>query len=199
MGRPRQIDRDKVLDAAEAVVGKVGAVGLTIDAVAKAAGITKGGVQYCFGTKQQLIDAMFDRWDAEWNEDVAKLVGHDADPIRRVRGDIEVIKASDDAANARSAVLMAALVQTPEQREKTQDWYRGHLEKLDRSTAIGRRTRLAFFASEGVFLLRSFGLMKISDEEWASIFDDILELQSGRAPTQEPADVTPNAPASPQP
>ena len=25
-------------------------------------GITKGGVQYCFGTKDALIDAIFERW-----------------------------------------------------------------------------------------------------------------------------------------
>lgn len=62
MGRQRSIDRDKVLDAAEEIVATQGAAGLTIDAVAKAMGISKGGVQYCFGSKDALIDAMFDRW-----------------------------------------------------------------------------------------------------------------------------------------
>ena len=61
-GRPRTIDRDKVLDAAEAVVQRTGASGLTIDAVAREAGITKGGVQYCFGSKDSLINAMLQRW-----------------------------------------------------------------------------------------------------------------------------------------
>lgn len=51
MGRRRTIDRDQLLDAAEAVIAREGAAGLTIDAVAKEMGITKGGVQYCFGTK----------------------------------------------------------------------------------------------------------------------------------------------------
>lgn len=62
MGRQRSIDRDKVLDTAEEIVATQGAAGLTIDAVAKAMGISKGGVQYCFGSKDALIDAMFDRW-----------------------------------------------------------------------------------------------------------------------------------------
>lgn len=43
MGRPRSIDRDKLLDMAEKIVGKDGPAALTIDAVARAAGITKGG------------------------------------------------------------------------------------------------------------------------------------------------------------
>lgn len=57
MGRQRSIDRDKVLDIAEEIVATQGAAGLTIDAVAKAMGISKGGVQYCFGSKDALIDA----------------------------------------------------------------------------------------------------------------------------------------------
>lgn len=62
MGRQRTIDRDKVLDAAENIVLNQGAAALTIDAVAKSMGISKGGVQYCFGNKDALIDAMFERW-----------------------------------------------------------------------------------------------------------------------------------------
>ncbi|MGQ3294545.1 MAG: TetR/AcrR family transcriptional regulator, partial [Shinella sp.] len=60
-GRPRSIDRDKVLDAAESIVVESGAAGLSFEAVARAAGITKGGVQYCFGTKENLIRAMIER------------------------------------------------------------------------------------------------------------------------------------------
>jgi AcrR family transcriptional regulator len=58
MGRRQTIDREKVLAVAEDIVGQRGAAALTIDAVAKAAGITKGGVQSAFGTKEALIAAM---------------------------------------------------------------------------------------------------------------------------------------------
>lgn len=44
MGRQRIIDREKVLEAAEEIVINQGATALTIDAVAKAMGISKGGV-----------------------------------------------------------------------------------------------------------------------------------------------------------
>ena len=180
MGRPRTIDRDRVLDAAEAVVSEVGAAGLSIDAVAKTAGVTKSGVQHCFGTKQQLIDAMFDRWETEFDDEVAALAGNDSDPIAHIRADIEATMRTDEVDNARSAVLMAALVQTPEQRQRAQKWYRRRLEQLDVSTVLGRRTRLAFLASEGAFMLRSFGLMDVSESDWVAIFEDILALQSDR-------------------
>lgn len=51
MARPRTIDRERVLKSAEQLVQRAGATAMTLEAVAKEAGITKGGLQYCFGSK----------------------------------------------------------------------------------------------------------------------------------------------------
>lgn len=57
-----------LLDAAERVVLRDGGMGLTLDAVARAAGVSKGGLLYHFPTKDALIggmiDSAFDRFDA---------------------------------------------------------------------------------------------------------------------------------------
>lgn len=81
-GRPRRIDRDKVLDAAEALVLRAGAAALSFDAVAREAGITKGGVQYAFGTRDKLIRAMLTRWGAAFDADVAERCGPDPSRAR---------------------------------------------------------------------------------------------------------------------
>jgi hypothetical protein len=39
-----------------------------------------------------------------------------------------------------------------------------------------QRTRLAFLAAEGAFILRSFGFAEICDEEWQKIFRDIQSI-----------------------
>lgn len=176
MGRRRTIDRDKVLDAAEATVSAVGAAGLTIDAVAKAAGITKGGVQYCFGNKDGLIDAMMERWFNEFDSAVAVEVGDDADPVTAMRAHAQVTERMNTAENARTSGMMAALLQREDHMEKNRLWYRGRLDSLDLSTEEGRRARLAFLATEGAFLLRSFGFIEMRDAEWRDIFGDIVAL-----------------------
>lgn len=61
MGRERVIDQQAVLDAAERVVGRDGAANLTIDAVAKEAGINKASVLYDHKSKQALVEAVVDR------------------------------------------------------------------------------------------------------------------------------------------
>lgn len=87
MGRQRSINRDKVLDAAEEIVANQGAAGLTIDSVAKAMGISKGGVQYCFGSKDALIDAMFERWGKAYDtlfDAIAGRTPRRSPPCRRI-------------------------------------------------------------------------------------------------------------------
>ncbi|MFC3607252.1 TetR/AcrR family transcriptional regulator [Stutzerimonas tarimensis] len=179
MGRKPTIDREALLDVAEGIVNRQGAAALTIDALAKAAGITKGGVQYSFGTKDELINAMFERWGKGYTELFRRIAGDDPDPLTSVRAHVEATRASDTGSHAKAASLMAALLQTPEHLESTQAWYRERLAGLDTSTEEGRRARLAFYATEGIFTLRFFRLMEIDEQEWAAVLADIAELIPG--------------------
>lgn len=176
MGRPRTIDRDKVLDIAEEIVSHSGVAQLTMDAVAKAAGITKSGVQYCFQTKENLIGAMLDRWSAEFDTQVEKLWTDKTDPSSFIRAHIEATRRTDKIENARSAAMMTALFKMPRYLEKSRQWYREQMEDIDPTTERGRCLMLAFLASEGAFYLRCFGFMDISDAQWNAIFNDIAKL-----------------------
>ncbi|MBN9291384.1 MAG: helix-turn-helix transcriptional regulator, partial [Hyphomicrobium denitrificans] len=61
MGRKPTITREGLLEIAEGLVRGEGAAALTIDALARAAGISKGGVQYSFSSKDDLVRALVDR------------------------------------------------------------------------------------------------------------------------------------------
>jgi len=176
MGRRKTIDREALLDAAEDIVRTRGAAALTIDALAKMLGITKGGVQYSFGTKDALIDALFERWGAGYAEQFKEIAGDDPDPVTTVRAHVEATRRSDEGSNAKAASLLAALLQTPEHLASTREWYHGRIADLDTATEEGRRARLAFLAAEGAFMLRYFGLMEITDATWAAIFTDITSM-----------------------
>ncbi|WP_137937369.1 TetR/AcrR family transcriptional regulator [Chitinivorax sp. B] len=181
MGRNKTIDRDKVLDAAEVLITKSGTAGLTLDGVAKAVGISKGGVQYCFGSKDALIDALFERWSKAYEMLFSEVAGADATPVGKVRAHVVATQRSDDHASTKAASLMAALIQTPEYLDSTRDWYQSRIDGLDLANQAGRRARLAFLATEGAFMLRFFGLMKMDDHEWDDIFKDIHELLTDKS------------------
>ncbi|KFK94485.1 MULTISPECIES: TetR/AcrR family transcriptional regulator [unclassified Serratia (in: enterobacteria)] len=173
MGRQRSIDRDKVLDVAEEIVATQGAAGLTIDSVAKAMGISKGGVQYCFGNKDALIDAMFERWGKAYDTVFDSIAGSDPAPLTIVQAHMQATRSSDQASSAKAAGLMATLIQTPEHLSSTREWYRGRIQDLDLSTEQGKKARLAFLATEGAFMLRYFGFMDIGQQEWEDMFADM--------------------------
>jgi AcrR family transcriptional regulator len=176
VGRYKEIDRDNVLDAAETIVRNSGIVSLTFDAVAKLAGISKGGIQSSFGTKQPLIAAMYQRWSHDFDQQVEQQIGTHADATERLRAHINVTCHTNKNESDRAAGVMAALSNAPEHRSNLQEWYQTCLNRLDTTTEAGRRQRLAFLANEGVFMLRSFGLLTLDETQWADIFSDIAGL-----------------------
>lgn len=77
--------------------------------------------------------------------------------------------------------MLASLDPSSEQLADTQQWYRKQLDGLDVSTEQGRNARLAFIANEGAFLLRSFQLFELTEDEWQQIFRDIEKLLPKKA------------------
>lgn len=157
-------------------MARIGPAGLSIDAVAKEAGITKGGVQYCFGTKDGLLKAMLERWAESFDAEVARIAAKQPGPHALVRAYVEANRHVDDKDASRSAAMLATLIQSPDQLADTRTWYRRYLTAIDPSSSEGRKARLAFLASEGIFFLHSFQFVQMSEAEWQEIFEDILRL-----------------------
>ena len=182
MGRRPTIDRDKVLDLAEGLLFSEGTRGLTIDAVARAAGCSKGGLQSSFGTKNDLIAALMERWEREHDTQLAACIGASSCPVDALRGHIEISLAMTEASRARAAGLMAALIEARDHVASTKTWYRERFSVLGLMTEEGRRARVALFAAEGAYMLRAFGLIQLGEEEWRILREDILALLDGAPP-----------------
>lgn len=65
---PPRDTRNEVLDAAEALVAESGVIALTFEAVARATGISKGGILYHFPSKDALTAAMIERFTTRFDE-----------------------------------------------------------------------------------------------------------------------------------
>ncbi|WP_419897078.1 TetR/AcrR family transcriptional regulator [Roseomonas sp. USHLN139] len=180
MGRPPSIDRDRVLDIVEAILLKEGTAGLTIDAVAKAAGISKGGVQSRFGTKGDLIRMLEARWSREYDAEIAAIAGPSPSPIEAVRAHIDVSLDLDEADQARAAGMVAALIEARDHITNAKAWYQQRFGGLDRQTPEGRRAWLVLMATEGAFMLRAFGCIEPSEPEMRDLIADLHALLEGR-------------------
>jgi len=80
MSRP-PLAREKVLDAFEAILIEDGARAATMDAAARAAGVSKGGLLYHFGTKDALEAGILGRLSALVDDDVAAMATAAEGPV----------------------------------------------------------------------------------------------------------------------
>ncbi|MBS7790915.1 TetR/AcrR family transcriptional regulator [Roseococcus sp. SDR] len=176
MGRRPSINRDQVLALAERIVAERGAAALTIEAVAQAAGISKGGVQSCFGTKEAMIGAMLDRWFQDYAIGLAAELDGQESLAAHMAAHLALSLDATDDSPARGAALLAALLQHPEQLHAVRAWYAERFAGLFEAGAAGRALRLALLAIEGAVLLRHFGLAQLDAGQWSVLRDDIASL-----------------------
>ncbi len=80
MSRP-PLAREKVLDAFEAILVDESERAATMDATARAAGVSKGGLLYHFASKDMLEAGILDRLRALVDDDVAIMTSHAEGPV----------------------------------------------------------------------------------------------------------------------
>src|ERR1700692_3515049 len=109
--RKKEIDRDRILDAAEAVILESGGRSFTLDAVAERAGISKGGLVYSFATKDGLVRAALEREVSRFQDAVRQRLGHNpVDPFEMVLAHIEQALDEGHAAAPQAGFFVTSLV-----------------------------------------------------------------------------------------
>lgn len=183
VGRKKSIDRDRVLDAAEAVVAGVGAARLTLEGVAQEAGISKGSVVYDYGSKQALLEAMVQRAvarDNAFNEAAAESC--DAPENRTLYGRIAAAaQPFPDAFRAAALNICAALAQDQNLRAAIQENQSAVIARIRAEADGARGPMLAYLALEGLKLLESLDYHQWSEAERDALLGDIRWLASTRA------------------
>src|ERR1700731_3726041 len=168
--RKKEIDRDRILDAAEAVILESGGQSFTLDAVAARAGISKGGLVYSFATKDDLVYAALEREVARFREAVRRRVGGGpTEPVELVLAHIEEALDEDDVSTQKAAFLVTALVHAPDMLEPVRRYYRVLLDPLLSEGGDMHEVRHALLAVEGIFLLRGLGFVEVSADEQKSV------------------------------
>lgn len=177
MSRPRVIDQNKILDAAEAVVARDGAARLTLEAVAAEAGISKASVIYDYKSKHALIKAVIERKVAEENEKTCAAIER-LGPVSnaRIKGRIAAATPVPDHMQAIAVNLCAALAQDAELRSLLQESLNQEVAAILETSDNPRRALLAFLALEGLKLLEFLILKTWPEPERTKILREIEQL-----------------------
>lgn len=160
-----------ILDATSEVVRAEGVANLTLDRVAATAGISKGGLLYHFGTKQDLVLALLGHTLGAVDDELNSL----ADSNGRNRGAfaqayLDFVGNGQHEHGAATGVFAAAALNDGDlapAREMFATWQDRLIndDGLDETTAL-----LARVVGDGLWLIDLFGLAPPSDLQRAALF-----------------------------
>lgn len=174
---PQRPSQDRILDAAEAVVARDGSGGLTIDAVVRESGFSKGGVLYNFPSKRALIEGMLRRKIDQLSRDIDAVVEdartRDAPVAPAV---IALLLSAPRKDNRVGAGLLAAVAEQPELVEIAREVFRRTSKILLEHAPDRTGAQIALAAVDGLHFDAMFNLRPLSDSDRAALEAALLRL-----------------------
>jgi len=167
--------RTRILDAAESIVQSRGVPALTLDAAAREAGVSKGGLLYHFASKEALLAGMLARLSAWFRAEFESCVGAQAPgPGRVARAMLawslgEDEHACDERHERAAAVFLAVYHHDPAMLDPV----RAVVAEIKRAVASdglpAGHGHVIMAACDGLFFYRIFGLVRFEEAERAAM------------------------------
>lgn len=145
----------QLLESAATIAGRDGIASLSLNAVAREAGVSKGGLLHHFPNKQALIFALFARLLAIMEEAISELMAADNISYGRfTRAYLRYLSApelTDTQESRHLMVLSLAMPDEPVLRKCWRDWMLDHLAQGDELDNSHTGT-LVRYAADGIWL-----------------------------------------------
>ena len=171
-----------ILEAAGWVVLSRGVAGLTLEAVAEKAGLSKGGLLYHFNTKDALIAAMIDRMIEVTEQRIAEHLEGDPAPGSWTRGYLRASTVddipNDDPTGRLAVALLATAATNPDLMSSMrayQDTWRNRLHEDETDPIIALIVRLA---ADGLWMNEIFGIPVLSGDERREVLNRLMAMTS---------------------
>ncbi len=173
LARGDRVSREGLIEAAERLIEQDGVAALTMEGLAAEAGISKGGVQSIFKSKEKLILELVQHW-LDRDQIAFRKATEGEHAVSKTEAHINLTKGLDSGSHSKIAALLAVAAHSASHTAMTRAWYSERTNNFTATTAEERRHRLAFLATEGAYFLRFLAGIEFSDDEWADIFADIV-------------------------
>lgn len=153
--------RRKLLDAAERLVAREGAHKLTLDAVAREAGMSKGSLLYHFPSKDALVSGMIGDLIGAFELSAEGRLGRDADePGRWTRAYVEetFVEKRGRRDLEVGAGLLAAVANDPTLLDPLRKSYEEWQQRVENDSIDRASATVARLASDGLWIADLLGL-----------------------------------------
>ncbi len=175
--RKKQPDvvRRSLLDCAARISQEQGLPAVTLQAVADAAQVTKGGLLHHFPSKQALVQAVFDDLLESLDSQIDRLM--EADPLPRGRFTRAYIRAfaEDDQAKQHWSALPLSSLTDPRMKVLWSQWYASRLAR-HAETDSGIEFGAIRYAADGLWLAGLLEYSGVEADEREALIAHLLSL-----------------------
>lgn len=157
--------RERILDAAERLVGERGYTAASISMISKASGLSASSIYWFFGSKEDLLAAVVERGVARWMRDQRTLSGSTGDLGELLEASARTVASHPDFLRVLFMIILDGREGAPKARAALRAAWQGVERSIERvmvrhyaltgSTGATRAARLARFTLaffDGVFL-----------------------------------------------
>lgn len=175
------------MDAIEAVVRQSGLAGLSIDAVAREAGISKSSVVYDFENKSQLLAAFIKSRIDEKRGQITECADRCCEgPNAWLRALLENHGSAPSEEEMATAMLVSAGMSDGDAcRTLMREAFAEDMAKITAEAANPRMARLSWLALNGILSLEYFGFHSFAEEERQQLIADIAWLMNAPPPCSD--------------
>lgn len=157
--------RDAILDAAHRVAEREGAGHVTLDAVAREAGVSKGGLLYNFPNKEALLIAMLERMVTRIDREMdAYLHAHHGEDKAIMKTMLRAVDLKDHIHPQIKMAILAAAADKPDLLDPIRRVYRKWLDRIEAESTDINRDLGIWFAMEGLIFTATLNVCPLDDD-----------------------------------
>jgi AcrR family transcriptional regulator len=168
-----------ILQAANRVVLADGATNLTLDAVAREAGVSKGGLLYHFPGKEALVVGMVQQFIADFELALQREMDQDDSPEEKgrwLRAYVRTTFAPADTTLAVSAALLTAFATNPDLLAQVHQSFAQWQQRSETDGLDPARATLIRLATDGLWFADLLGFAPPGEPLRSQLRDALLDL-----------------------
>ncbi|GKQ49313.1 TetR/AcrR family transcriptional regulator [Bradyrhizobium sp. Ce-3] len=209
MDNPSRSERSRnaALDAAITIVTRDGPGRLTLDAIARESGLSKGGVMHQFRTKEAVLRALLEQQMTHFEEFSTRYLekARETSDQPELAAQIATLKEAISTPRAGAFALLAAMNANPELMAMPRDVDIKKVALMKAEACDPDLALLRWAAARGLLLSSLFGMLSLTEAERDRLFERLLDdskwtaLEHGAAEPAKPSRTTAARAASPRP
>jgi AcrR family transcriptional regulator len=169
--------RNAALDAATRIIARDGPGRLTLDAIARESGLSKGGVMHQFRTKEAVLKALLERQMDHFEEFstryMAKVSATSANP--NLATQLATVREAATSPNSAALALIAAMVENPGLMVLPREREMKRVEAIKAEAVDPDLALLRWAAARGLLLSSLFGMSPLNKDEHQRLFARLLD------------------------